>query len=299
MRPTTPRTATCSLMLVLTSKVGALANRLWLMAHLVATGLENNVPVAYPAFDEYADQFGLTAGNLLCRFPPASQCRTLSPVARRASWQAVRALGAVGARLHLNNRLVRVHRLADGCACDLGSDEFTALSRTRLLLMDGWLYRHEGALRKHADQIRKLLLPVPRIRAEGEAAVSSARGEGPLVGVHVRRGDYRTFLGGRYFFPVDAYARWMRAVAVAHQAGVSFLVTGDDAEAVANLASNFRGAHASRLAPVADLWALSRCDYIIGPPSTFSSWASFAGRVPLLHLTAAEDVPDLQRARPA
>jgi hypothetical protein len=33
-----------------------------------------------------------------------------------------------------------------------------------------------------------------------------------------------------------------------------------------------------------DMYALAGCDYIIGPPSTFSMWASFIGKVPLFHL---------------
>jgi hypothetical protein len=31
---------------------------------------------------------------------------------------------------------------------------------------------------------------------------------------------------------------------------------------------------------IEDLYALASCDYIIGPPSTFSQWASFYGNVP-------------------
>lgn len=36
-----------------------------------------------------------------------------------------------------------------------------------------------------------------------------------------------------------------------------------------------------------DQTLMSQCDYIIGPPSTFSTWASFMGKVPLLHLYSA------------
>jgi hypothetical protein len=36
--------------------------------------------------------------------------------------------------------------------------------------------------------------------------------------------------------------------------------------------------------PVGDLYALAQCDYIFGPVSTFSQWASFYGNKPLLHL---------------
>jgi hypothetical protein len=36
--------------------------------------------------------------------------------------------------------------------------------------------------------------------------------------------------------------------------------------------------------PVVDLYALTGCDYVLGPPSTFSQWASFYGNKPLYHL---------------
>ena len=35
---------------------------------------------------------------------------------------------------------------------------------------------------------------------------------------------------------------------------------------------------------ITDLYALSKCDYIIGPPSSYSQWASFIGDVPLCPL---------------
>jgi hypothetical protein len=33
-----------------------------------------------------------------------------------------------------------------------------------------------------------------------------------------------------------------------------------------------------------DLYSLARCDYVFGPPSTYSQWASFYGNKPLLHV---------------
>jgi hypothetical protein len=32
---------------------------------------------------------------------------------------------------------------------------------------------------------------------------------------------------------------------------------------------------------IEDIYAFARCDYLIGPPSTFTMWASFYGNVPL------------------
>jgi hypothetical protein len=44
-----------------------------------------------------------------------------------------------------------------------------------------------------------------------------------------------------------------------------------------------------------DLHALARCDYIFGPQSTFTQWASFYGNKPLLLLKDADD--RLERAK--
>jgi len=33
---------------------------------------------------------------------------------------------------------------------------------------------------------------------------------------------------------------------------------------------------------ITDMYSLAKADYIIGPPSTFTMWASFYGSVPLL-----------------
>jgi hypothetical protein len=45
----------------------------------------------------------------------------------------------------------------------------------------------------------------------------------------------------------------------------------------------------SAASPVQDLYALSECDYIIGPLSTFSQWASFYGNKPLHQLFGEQD----------
>jgi hypothetical protein len=42
--------------------------------------------------------------------------------------------------------------------------------------------------------------------------------------------------------------------------------------------------------PVSAMHAISRCDYVLGPPSTFSGWASFMGRVPRLPIKSRDQV---------
>ena len=39
---------------------------------------------------------------------------------------------------------------------------------------------------------------------------------------------------------------------------------------------------------VEDQWMMSQCDYLMGPPSTFSAWASFMGKVPIARMWSTE-----------
>jgi len=104
-----------------------------------------------------------------------------------------------------------------------------------------------------------------------------------VIGVHVRHGDYRKWKGGQYFHPVERYAAWMSGLTAQFPGRkVAFLVCSDERRH----ADEFPGLTVGlgTTSPVSDVFALARCDYILGPKSTFSQWASFYGEKPLLHI---------------
>src|SRR5256885_16731419 len=83
---------------------------------------------------------------------------------------------------------------------------------------------------------------------------------------------------------------------------VGFLIRSDsppDPENFRRQRHFFGGAN-----PVTDLCALSKCDFIAGPPSTFTQWASFWGDVPLYSIDSptapisAEDFKVFPENRP-
>ena len=102
-----------------------------------------------------------------------------------------------------------------------------------------------------------------------------------LIGVHLRRGDFRTYRDGQFYYPDEVYTNCMQQLTdlfPAHR--LRFLLCSNEPINPASF-----HAYATFSQPdaegIEDLHALSRCDYLIGPPSTFSMWASFYGRVPL------------------
>ena len=50
---------------------------------------------------------------------------------------------------------------------------------------------------------------------------------------------------------------------------------------------------------IGDLYSLAACDYIIGPPSTYTQWASFYGQVPrFVHNRKYEEKSGMVRMSP-
>lgn len=144
-----------------------------------------------------------------------------------------------------------------------------------LMIVHGWTeLRNFEAMKQFGDDIRgffkspcNLILP----RARGEI----------VVGIHKRRGDYRMWRSGIYCYGDDVYGRVM---------GEMRKVLGAEREVRFEIFSD----EESRRSPEDDQHLMSQCDYLIGPPSTFSTWASFMGRVPLLHLMTKDQTVRLE-----
>jgi hypothetical protein len=166
---------------------------------------------------------------------------------------------------------------ADGY--DLARPEALELTRrARVILTSGWVFSGHFFLAKHAQAVRSFFRPLPRIRENVNTIVARARARSDiLVGIHIRHGDYRLYRNGRYFYPTAAYATLMHRARGLFGELVGFLVCSDepqDRSRFDGLEVSFGSGHL-----VEDMYALAGCDYILGPPSTFSWWASFYGGV--------------------
>jgi hypothetical protein len=276
-------------MIVITGDYGQLGNRLIVFANMIAAAREHGLRVADPAFHEYAEYFEATRRDLLCRYPLV---RSWLPGGRRLRHAVHR--GANGAQRYarnLHNRTgrwpgVRVLDIGWHARCDLDGPEFLELARQPgLLLAKGWLFRARQSFTHHADEIRRFFTPAASHRARVAACLAALRRSAEVVvGVHVRHGDYRHFLGGRFFFEAGQYAallRRMRELLGGRE--TAFLICSNAAQPT----DAFAGLNATP-GPgrqIEDLYALAACDYLIGPPSTYTMWASFYGQTPLYVVT--------------
>lgn len=238
-------------MVVVNSRAGQRSNRLVVAAHAMATAIERGEMLRLTAFDGYKEDYA------------CMPCDGMQVVVRGSRfWECVRLVDSAAKKIF----------------------RYKNLSIPRILtLASDWHYRDYEALSRHEDEVRNFFAPKDVASAKKILGELKA-GDALLIGVHVRRGDYKSFVEGRYYFDDSVYRREMQRVMDFWKDCVNkmFLVFSDenvDETSFAGLPCRFIHGTA-----VEDQWMMSQCDYLMGPPSTFSAWASFMGRVPLARM---------------
>ena len=285
--------------LIIALRCGRLANRLVLSANFIALAEEQGHRLANLAFHSYAHLFEGTRGDVYCRYPAPARRSWLDGLPGAAGlirktrlfYQAVRLASRFNARFHpLGRRVVTLQEIRGAEVSRLDGPELQArIAPAKLVFVYGWRFRAPDWVRKHAGKIRDHFRPVAAVEQTSNQLMSDLRRQaGVAVGVHVRHGDYRGWKQGRHFYPVSRYAAWMRELAGQLPGReTAFFVCSDEPRSrdeFAGLRVVMGGG-----SPLEDLVTLSKCDYILGPPSTFSQWASFYGGRPLYQPTSVED----------
>jgi hypothetical protein len=287
-------------LIVVGLRCGRLANRLALFANLIAFAEEHGHRVINFTFHSYAALFETTRRDVFCRYPAATRPSWLDAIPgvggairkTRIFYHAVRGLSVLNEKLPAFGNKVVTLREGPGhqLVILLETPEMQArIAEARVVFVYGFIFRAPAAMQRHAEKIRAYFQPIEKHSRASRQAVDGLRQRADVVvGVHIRRGDYSGWAGGKYFFPVSQYAAWMHELAGQFPGRkVSFLVCGNESRT----AQEFTGLSVGFAAglPVEDLYALAGCDYIMGPVSTFTQWASFYGGKPLLHLRDSKD----------
>jgi hypothetical protein len=160
----------------------------------------------------------------------------------------------------------------------------------RHIVVSGWNVRFYDYFLKYRDEICELFrideqytLPVDEAMKAAEAGEKGVR-----LGVHIRRGDYAQWQYGKYCFSDEVYARHINRFATLHPEETMhvYLSTNDpevSAETYQQLCPKVK-IHLLQGSAPEDLYMLSACDYVMGPPSTFSLVAAMYRDIPLYRM---------------
>ena len=278
---------------VICSKPGQLGNRLVLFSQFIAFAIEHGVSIVNLSFDEYAKYFRTTSEDALCRFPKRVSYFGNSKVIRRCLYWLAYCLARVMDRgLRLPG--VKIISLDWSEGCDLDSPEVIELvKKNKIVLAQGWGFRSKGIFYKHSQAVRKHFALKESHGACVERKIRELRNCcDVLIGAHIRQGDYRTFFDGKFYYETEFYVGLMNRVATFFPGKkVMFMVCSNQTQDPGLFSSvDYQWGPGN---PVEDMYALAECDYILGPPSTFTMWASFYGRKPLYMIADPDKGPTL------
>jgi hypothetical protein len=276
-------------MIVIASIPGQLCNRLMVHASVMAWCIRHQKKLINPSLAPYDAYFAMHDEHQV--------------VARKSFWNHYRRSFLVAkTSWRLNNPIpgIRCTRIDWHEKINLDDPAVTRqLSRPGVHFLQGWEFRAQQSLTTAKAEVRRYFSLAPALRAQLEGywdqlGVSSGR----TIGVHIRRGDYAHFEGGKYYYENETYLRSMLACAARYRdEPIRFLVCSNEKLDLSYFRAPGLQVSAGPGHEALDLYALSNCDCIIGPPSTYNLWASFLNEVPLFWIRDKNDVFDETHAK--
>jgi hypothetical protein len=268
-------------MIVIFEPLGRLGNRLLLSAYGMALAQASGQPFLNFSLEEYRDLF---------------------PQTRLPSWlpmwrfhKLVRAIIVGLKRIPGTGRwFVRLDRQNATTHSPDNPEFVAAVKRRALTIIEGWPDPARIGFSAQASiAIRHKFMPGPDVERSARNTAERARhGSDLLIGLHIRLTDYQTYREGIFYYDLRDYRRAMKKMTVMlPRQRLAFLVCSDqqqDARAFTPLRVTMGPGTL-----LGDLHSLAECDYVIGPPSTYSLWAAFYGSKPLYHMIEPDPPADL------
>lgn len=247
--------------LVLLAQNGRLGNRIWTYANVLAFSVEHKFGVFNPAFDSKESSF----------------LSTNSKNRKAISNHLFNILSRINNKIHLYPSM----NLRNGCLINLDTITPEMLPQTRIIFLFGLYFFSPECLQKHSDTVRKTFIPNQSISLNVLKNINHVKKNADLlIGVHVRHGDYKSFCDGIMFYSIFEYVQIMRCIKDQFpEQRVTFIICSDEKQDLSEYSD--LNIHYGLGGIVEDLYTLASCDYIFGPNSTFSHWASFYGQVPI------------------
>ena len=263
-------------MLLQVKHSGQLCNRLFSLLPTISYAIHNRVKL-YVLFEkkEYLDYFPNIYKNPYVKFIFQKDVDNLSSLEKYTMWISKKPKKNLGAKFER-----ALLRMADKQKNNVEGDLRDWQKKNSISFVDGWEHRLDCSyIKEERDILMYLFQPLPEITKTVDAFFDNYNGV--TVGVHVRRGDYKNHRGGIWYYDDDVYLKAIKKIKVELGANVRFLICSNEPFSMRNdVAEMFKLEPLYSTDCMTDLYGLSKCDYIIGAPSTFSQWASFIGNIP-------------------
>ncbi len=166
-------------------------------------------------------------------------------------------------------------------------DSTPLLNHEDICYVKGWCFRDFDSTVGLRDDFRKRYALKPEFYQNNDFCKQFDdidRDANNIIGVHIRRGDYKKFLGGIYYFEDDIYQKYLENVDKLlrehNNKNNIFIIFSNEDITLQTQCQTIKSANPWYV----DQHLMGKCDYLIGPPSTFTLWASYIGGSEYFHM---------------
>jgi len=284
-------------MVIIGKKYGRLANRLWVFSYYIANSIEYGYNLIYRNFDEFIRYFNATRKNDFNGYPIKTRISKFLPLDLILYWFMQLIIEIIkNIRPILPFYVIKkVPRVGEGY--DMNDPEFIKNANSKMIITrdGGFYFRDNQNLLRHKEMIKRFFEPLPKFRHNISQLIKECKNESDvLVGVHIRKGDFIKWKKGLWYYDNSYYRECIKSLQkqLDHNGNrILFLIVSDEPVNENDFSEIPLKKGTGHM--VEDLYALAECDYIIGPPSTYTLWASFYGDTPLWFMEHKGDIPDL------
>lgn len=271
-------------MIVIASIPGQLGNRLIVHASVMAWCIQHKQKFLNPSFAPYDAYFTMEDEHQIIVKKSFWNNFRRSYLAGRISWR-------------LKNKIPGLHCRWIDWHEEINLDEpatTAAFAKARILFLQGWKFRANQSLQNEKDSIRRFFTLKPELQKRLNSYCETSLKPNEInIGVHIRRGDYAKFEGGKYFFENEIYLQSMMACAQTFEnEKINFILCSNEKIDLAYFREHGLKVSEGPGHEALDMYALSKCQWMIGPPSTYTMWASFMNDVPLFMIRDKNSVFD-------
>jgi hypothetical protein len=248
----------------------------------------HSIPLLMRSFSDFRKDFPFFDTNPHCWYPCA---------------QSQTSIGSIPVLLQIAAKagIIPTVRFWDGKSIyfdeeDARDPRVALLTRSAYVVFEGWDFRSRQAILRAREKIKSVFTPRSNIEQEVQKRLRSMRSVSDVVvGVHVRWEDYR---GTDRFLELTEYVTRMNEIRLLlSPRKVAFMRVSPEEIPIDSLPA---GSYMfPQIGALEDMYSLAECDYLAGPPSTFSMWASYYGGHPLFLLKSGRSIEDLSAARMA
>lgn len=257
-------------LIIVCDQYGRLGNRLHLFAQLITYANKKNLEVWMPGFYDYWHFF-----------PNLEQCPTynckLYPFTNFMSAENIFfTFNFISKRASKfkNNRFFRSLSFYD--ILDGNPWETINKSNSKVTFFEGFVF-HKFMLNCDSilTDINDIFRPAYKYEYDIHQPVRHLKSRNDLIcGVLVRQTDYRTWNEGKFFYTSRQYAEFLNKLKNSFEnKNIGFFIATDevqDEKVFTEIDCIIRVGH-----PLENLYTLSLCDFLVGPPSSYIGWSAF------------------------